>query len=139
MREIKDPRIHPMTSITRAEVAPDLKTCRVHVSVLGNEEALQTTIRGLRAAEGFIRHELARTVNLRNTPQLTFVGDVSIAYGVNMAKKIDVRNALWRRVRLIASDNARHVPDEDGIAENAQGPDEDETADSAPEPEDDEA
>ena len=130
MREIKDPRIHPMTSITRAEVAPDLKTCRVHVSVLGNEEALQTTIRGLRAAEGFIRHELARTVNLRNTPQLTFVGDVSIAYGVNMAKKID---------EVIASDSARHVPDEDEIAENAQGPDEDETADSVPEPEDDEA
>ena len=64
---------------------------------------------------------------LRNTPQLTFVGDVSIAYGVNMAKKID---------EVIASDNARHVPDEDGIAESAQGPDEDDTADSVPEPDD---
>ena len=127
IRDLKDPRISVMTSVMDAFVAPDLKTCRVHVSVLGNEEALQTTIRGLRAAEGFIRHELARTVNLRNTPQLTFVGDVSIAYGVNMAKKID---------EVIASDNARHVPDEDGIAESAQGPDEDDTADSVPEPDD---
>jgi ribosome-binding factor A len=120
MREIKDPRIHPMTSITRAEVAPDLKTCRVHVSVLGNEEALKTTIQGLRAAEGFIRHELARTVNLRNTPQLTFVGDVSIAYGVSMAKKID---------EVIASDNARHVPDEDELSEGSRKTDTDDAAD----------
>lgn len=87
--EIKDPRIHPMTSVTKVEVAPDLKTCRAYISVLGDEESLRSTIRGLEAAEGFVRHQLAVTVNLRNTPQIRFIPDSSIAYGVSMSKKID--------------------------------------------------
>ncbi len=89
MNELKDPRIHSMTSITRVEVAPDLKTCRVYVSTLGDEEALKETVRGLQAAEGFLRRELAHSVNLRNTPELRFIADDSIAYGVSMARKID--------------------------------------------------
>ncbi len=87
--EIKDPRIHPMTSVTAVEVAPDLKTCKAYVSVLGDEEAQKNTLAGLRSAEGYIRRELARTVNLRNTPEIRFVLDQSIAYGVNMLKLID--------------------------------------------------
>ena len=50
--EIKDPRIHPMTSVMAVEVAPDLKTCKAFISVLGNEEAKQSTIKGLKNAEG---------------------------------------------------------------------------------------
>lgn len=88
-REIKDPRVHPMASVTGVEVAPDLKTCKAYISVLGSEEALRETVRGLAAAEGFIRRELARTVNLRNTPEIRFIADHSIAYGVDMSKKID--------------------------------------------------
>ena len=87
--EIKDPRIHPMTSVTAVEVAPDLKTCKAYVSVLGDEEAQKNTLAGLRSAEGYIRRELARTVNLRNTPEIRFVLDQSIAFGVNMSKLID--------------------------------------------------
>ena len=86
---IKDPRIHPMTSVTAVEVAPDLKTCKAYISVLGDEEAQKNTLAGLRSAEGYIRRELARTVNLRNTPQIRFILDQSIAYGVNMSKLID--------------------------------------------------
>ena len=86
---VKDPRIHPMTSVTAVEVAPDLKTCKAYISVLGDEQALADTIAGLKSAEGFIRRELARTVNLRNTPQITFLGDHSIAYGISMSKLID--------------------------------------------------
>ena len=78
-----------MTSVTGVEVAPDLKTCKAYISVLGDEDALKETVRGLTAAEGFIRHELARTVNLRNTPEIRFIADNSIAYGVNMSAKID--------------------------------------------------
>lgn len=66
--EIKDPRIAPMTSVVAVEVAPDLKTCKAYISVLGNEEAAQNTLAGLKSAEGYIRRQLARTVNLRNTP-----------------------------------------------------------------------
>ena len=89
---IKDPRVHPMTSVTRVEVAPDLKTCKAFISVLGDDETLKKTLEGLRSAEGFLRRELARRINLRNTPQITFVADQSIAYGVNMAKLIDEVN-----------------------------------------------
>lgn len=87
--EIKDPRIHPMTSVVSVSVAPDLKTCKAWISVLGDEKAVEDTLAGLRSAGGYIRKELARRINLRNTPEITFVMDQSIAYGVNMSKKID--------------------------------------------------
>lgn len=86
---IKDPRIAPMTSVVAVEVAPDLKTCKVWISVLGDEKAQTDTLAGLKSAEGYIRGQLARTINLRNTPQLTFIMDQSIAYGVNMSRRID--------------------------------------------------
>ena len=86
---IKDPRIHPMTSVTAVEVAPDLKTCKAYISVLGDEGAQKNTLAGLRRAGGYIRRGLARTVNLRNTPQIRFILDQSIAYGVSMSKLID--------------------------------------------------
>ncbi len=88
-REIKDPRIHMMTSVTGVQVAPDLKTCKVYISVLGNDEDRKNTIAGLRSAEGYIRRMLAKNLNLRNTPELTFIADTSIEYGVNMSRKID--------------------------------------------------
>lgn len=87
--EIKDRRVSLMTSITDVYVAPDLKTCKVYVSVLGDEKELEETVLGLNAAKGFIRKELAHSLNLRNTPEITFIGDDSIAYGVNMSKMID--------------------------------------------------
>mgnify|MGYP000535621291 CR=1 FL=1 len=87
--EIKDPRIHPMTSVMAVEVAPDLKTCKAYISVLGNQEAKEATIRGLNSAEGYIRRQLARHLNLRNTPEIRFILDESIEYGVNMSKLID--------------------------------------------------
>lgn len=88
-REIKDPRICPMTSVVAVEVAPDLKTCKAYISVLGDEKAQADTLAGLKSAEGYIRRELARTINLRNTPEIRFVMDQSIEYGVNMSHLID--------------------------------------------------
>ena len=90
--EIKDPRIAPMTSVVAVEVAPDLKTCKAWISVYGDEKAQADTLAGLNSAEGYIRSQLAKTVNLRNTPQITFIMDQSIAYGVNMSKLIDEVN-----------------------------------------------
>ena len=86
---IKDPRVAPMTSVVAVEVAPDLKTCKAYISVLGDEKMQQDTIRGLQSAEGYIRRELARTINMRNTPEIRFIVDQSIEYGVNISKKID--------------------------------------------------
>ena len=87
--EIKDPRINPLTSVVAVEVAPDLKTCKAYISVLGDEESQAKTLAGLKSAEGFIRSKLAKTVNLRNTPEIRFVLDQSIEYGVKMSKMID--------------------------------------------------
>lgn len=86
---IKDPRVAPMTSVVAVEVAPDLKTCKAYISVLGDEKAQEDTIKGLQSAEGYIRRELARKLNMRNTPEIKFVMDQSIAYGVAMSKMID--------------------------------------------------
>ena len=88
-QEIKDPRIHMMTSVTSVEVAPDLKTCKAYISVLGDEERAKDALTGLKSAVGDIRRELAHRVNLRNTPEITFVLDQSIEYGVNMSRLID--------------------------------------------------
>ena len=87
--EIKDPRISPWTSVVSVEVAPDLKSCKAWISVLGDEEVRKSTLEGLRSAVGFMRNKLAREINLRNTPEITFIMDQSIEYGVNMSRRID--------------------------------------------------
>ena len=89
IRDIKDPRVSPMTSVIEVEVAPDLKNCKVWISVLGSEQDKVNTMKGLKSANGFIRGELAHRVNLRNTPELHFIEDDSIAYGVEMGHRID--------------------------------------------------
>lgn len=87
--EIKDPRISPLTSVVAVQVAPDLKTCKAYISVLGNEQACKDTLAGLKSAAGFVRTKLAKNLNLRNTPEITFILDQSIEYGVTMSAKID--------------------------------------------------
>lgn len=87
--DLKDPRIHPMTSVMAVEVTPDLKFAKIFVSVLGNDEEKEKTMEGLKKSASFARHQLAKRMNLRNTPELTFALDTSIEYGVTMSKKID--------------------------------------------------
>ena len=87
--ELKDPRIGLMTSITDVEVAPDLKTCKVFVSILGSKKEQEDTMSGLKNAGGFIRRTLAKNLNLRNTPERFFLSDHSIEYGIDMIRKID--------------------------------------------------
>ena len=88
--EIKDPRVSSaMTSIVAVEVTPDLKYCKAYVSVLGSPEAAQAAVAGLKSAVGYIRRELAHRINLRNTPEITFLLDQSIEHGVNMSRLID--------------------------------------------------
>ncbi|MDD6381065.1 MAG: 30S ribosome-binding factor RbfA [Lachnospiraceae bacterium] len=87
--DVKDPRISPIVSVTDAIVAPDLKTAKIFISVLGSEEDGERTMEGIRSSAGYIRHQLAVRLNLRNTPVLDFIWDKSIAYGVDMSHKID--------------------------------------------------
>ncbi len=111
--EIKDPRISPWTSVVSVEVAPDLKSCKAWISVLGDEEAQKATLEGLRSAEGFIKNRLAKVINLRNTPEISFYMDQSIAYGVNMSRKIDEVVAM--------DDQAARSREESGEEENEDG------------------
>ena len=87
--EIKDPRISPLTSVLAVEVAPDLKTCKAWISVYGDEQTKADTLACLKSAEGYIKNQLAKQINLRNTPEIHFIVDESIAYGVRMSKLID--------------------------------------------------
>ena len=91
-RELKDPRINPMTSVTSVEVAPDLKTAKVYISVLGDDASKESPRQGLKSAASFLRGQLAKELNLRNTPELFFIPDNSIEYGVKMSKLIDEVN-----------------------------------------------
>ena len=97
--ELKDPRVSTMTSVTDVNVTTDLKYCTVYVSVLGDKEEADKTLEGLRKAGGFIRYELAHRLNLRNTPELKFVIDNSLEYGMKMDKLID---------EVISKDTKKH-------------------------------
>ena len=98
--ELKDPRVTSLTSVVAVEVSPDLKTCKAWISVLGDEKVQQDTMAGLKSSLGFIKNRLAKVINLRNTPDIQFILDQSIAYGVNMS-------------RLINSVNMEHTDKED--------------------------
>ncbi|MBE5833078.1 30S ribosome-binding factor RbfA [Butyrivibrio sp.] len=89
IRFSKDPRISPMTSVMEVEVAPDLKTCKVWVTVMGDDEDRARTMEGLKSAAGYIRSTVAKELNMRYTPELRFILDDSIEYAINMSKKID--------------------------------------------------
>lgn len=82
--ELKDPRVGAMTSVVRVETTPDLKYCKIYVSVLGDEPQKDSVMKGLKNASGFIRHQIAQRVNLRFTPELTFKLDESAEYAVRM-------------------------------------------------------
>ncbi len=87
--ELKDPRISTMASVLSVETTQDLKYAKVFISVFGDDTQKQEVMEGLKSANGFIRKELARRINLRNTPELTFQLDESVEYAIKMSKLID--------------------------------------------------
>ncbi|MBO4783782.1 MAG: 30S ribosome-binding factor RbfA [Lachnospiraceae bacterium] len=110
--EVKDPRINPFTSVMDVYVAPDLKTCKVYISVMGSDEEKENTMTGLNSAKGMIRSLLAKRMNMRNTPELTFILDESIEKGIEMMKFIDEVNApLHEKERLEESLNGEDTED----------------------------
>ncbi len=88
--DLKDPRVvSHLTTVLKVDTTPDLKYCKVFVSVFGDEEEKSETIEGLKNSAGHIRSELARTINLRNTPKPTFVLDDSLEYGDRISKLLE--------------------------------------------------
>jgi len=86
--DLKDPRIGLVT-ITGVDVSPDLRQGRVFVSVLGGERKRRASLEGLQSAHGFLQGRIARELNLKRTPQLSFEYDPTVERGVRMTKLID--------------------------------------------------
>jgi len=89
---LKDPRINPMTTVTRVEVSRDLSFAKIYVSVLGNEKEKEDSITGLNSAKGFIRKEIGSRIDLRHSPIPIFLLDESIENAINLSKLIDEVN-----------------------------------------------
>lgn len=81
--DLKNPNVTGMISVTKVKVTPDLKYAKVDVSIL-NSKNVKETLDGLKKSSGFIRSELAKRINLRNTPELTFELDDSLEYGAKI-------------------------------------------------------
>ena len=81
--ELKNPDVTGMISVTRVKVTPDLKYAKVYVSIF-NSKNIKDTMEGLKKSSGFIRTELAKRINLRNTPELIFEIDDSMEYGAKI-------------------------------------------------------
>ncbi|MBQ3795505.1 MAG: 30S ribosome-binding factor RbfA [Butyrivibrio sp.] len=111
IRYSKDPRISPMTSVMDVEVAPDLKTCKVWVTVMGDDEDRARTAEGLKSAAGYIRSTLAKELNMRYTPELRFIIDDSIEYAINMSRKIDEVTAKDNEARAARGEDIEEEDD----------------------------
>ncbi|HEY8361347.1 MAG TPA: 30S ribosome-binding factor RbfA [Tissierellaceae bacterium] len=86
---LKDPRVHPMTSVTEVEVTKDLRYAKIYISVLGNDEDKKNTMEGLESAKGYIRNEIGRKIDLRYVPEPIFYLDESIEHGIYISKLIE--------------------------------------------------
>ena len=84
---VKDPRVTGMISVTAVEVTQDLKYAKVYISVLDKDDSGQV-LKGLKSAAGYLRRELGRALNLRNTPELTFFRDDSMAKGAHILEML---------------------------------------------------
>ena len=92
IRTVKDPRVHGLVSITAVDTTPDLRYAKIFVSVLDKSD-VKEVVKGLRSAGGYLRRELGRSLQLRYTPELTFVADASIAVGapiLELFEKLDL-------------------------------------------------
>ncbi|SFC92736.1 30S ribosome-binding factor RbfA [Butyrivibrio sp. YAB3001] len=113
LRYSKDPRISPFTSVMDVEVAPDLKTCKVWVTVMGNDEDRLRTEEGLKSAAGYVRSTLAKELNMRYTPEIRFIMDDSIEYAINMSKKIEEVTAKDNEARAARGEVIEEEPEQD--------------------------
>lgn len=88
LRELKDPRIDPMLTIIRADLAGDMSHCKIYVSCFSGIEKARESVKGLTSAEGFVRRELFRRLKMRKSPELKFIADDSIARSAEINKKL---------------------------------------------------
>lgn len=88
-RQIKDPRLKGLITVTEVSISPDLREAKVFVSILGDEQEKEEALQGLSSAANFLRHELGRRVSLRHIPQLSFERDDSIERAVRLSQLME--------------------------------------------------
>ena len=89
LRELKDPRIDKMLTVVRVDLSGDMSVCKVYVSSLGGMEKTAESVQGLKSASGFIRRELFHRLQMRKSPELTFIADNSIERGAEISRKLN--------------------------------------------------
>ena len=113
LADLKDPRIRDVT-VTYVEVSPDMRQAKVHVSVMGDETKQQLSLRGLQNAAGFLQSKVAKRIDTRYTPRLTFVLDLGVK------RSIEISQILQRVLpaRTDESDpQSAETPDEEAAPE----------------------
>ncbi len=91
----KYPELSAIISVTQADVAPDLKTAKIYISIYDTEQKKEKSFALLKQNAGYIRHELSQILHLRTVPELTFILDGSMEYGAKIDKlleELDVKN-----------------------------------------------
>lgn len=101
--DVDDPRLDATFSVTRADVSGDLRHAKVYVSVLEDDKR-EELLKGLKSAAGFIRRELTRRMSIRYTPELQFVADDNIAYGIHISQLL----------KQVGADSGKAEPKDDG-------------------------
>ena len=89
IRELKDPRIDPMLSVVKVQLANDLSHCKVYVSTIQGMEQTKTWVKGLVSASGYLKRQMGQRLHLRKVPELTFIADDSIAYGSHIIQMME--------------------------------------------------
>lgn len=118
LRAVKDPRIGIMTSIVKVDTSRDLNYCKIYYSVLGDDDQRKATKEGLKSAYGFIRRELALRLNLRQTPELTFIEDDSIEYSIYLSEKLKKIHEEDEQRKPLMPELMEEVNEEDREEEN---------------------
>ena len=85
LAEIRDPRVKDVT-VTHVEVAPDMRSAKVHVSVMGDERQQSLSLRGLQSSAGFLQAKIAEQIDTRYTPRLMFVLDQGVKKSIEIAR-----------------------------------------------------
>jgi ribosome-binding factor A len=88
-RQVRDPRLKGLVTVTEVRTSPDLKQARIFISIMGDEKEKGEVFQGLSSASSFLRHELAKRVSLRHIPELSFEKDDSIERGIRLSQLIE--------------------------------------------------
>ena len=89
LRDLRDPRIHSLTSVSAVEVTEDNSYATVYLTVMGTEDEKKETVKAFSSAAGFIRRDIGKKIKIRHVPELSFKIDSSLDYGMHISKLID--------------------------------------------------